>query len=160
MLMFNKGRKMTTKTQVSTPSNAWGNTRDSSASRALASLLLAAGVSALVVLADQLMARWADTHEVAAWLVLWGIAVMAIVLLRGLTRLLARQAMRALDTWSAGVARRRADERLWNMARHDPRMMAELQCALARSEQGPAKDLLELNQRRAARIVRDRLHYI
>ena len=134
--------------------------RESTSSRALASLLLAAGVSALVVFADQRMASWADRHEVAAWLVLWGIAVLAIVLLRGLTRLLARQAMGALDQWSANVARRRADERLWAIAQTDPRVMADLQSALDSSEEGPAKDLLALTQRRAARIVRDRLYYI
>ena len=93
-------------------------------SRALASLLLAAGVSALVVVADQLLESWAERHEIAAWLVLWGIAVAAIVLLRGITRMAARQAMSALDQWSAGMAKRRADERLWSMAQTDPRLLS------------------------------------
>ena len=129
-------------------------------SRALASLLLAAGVSALVVLADQLLESWAERHEIAAWLVLWGIAVAAIVLLRGITRMAARQAMSALDQWSAGMAKRRADERLWSMAQTDPRLMADLQSALDRSGAAPAKDLLDLTQRRVARILRDRMYYI
>ena len=129
-------------------------------SSALASLLLAAGVSALVVLADQLMDSWAERHELAAWLVLWGIAVAAIVLLRGITRMAARQAMGALDGWSAGVAKRRADERLWSMAQTDPRLMAELQSALDRSGNGPTKNVEDLTQRRVARILRDRLYYI
>jgi len=129
-------------------------------SRALASLLLAAGVSALVVVADQLMDAWAERHELAAWLVLWGIAVAAIVLLRGVTRIVARQAMSRLDGWSAGVAKRRADERLWSMAQTDPRMMADLQSALTRSGAAPAQDVVDLTQRRAARILRDRLYYI
>ena len=129
-------------------------------SRALASLLLAAGVSALVVVADQLMDAWAERHELAAWLVLWGIAVAAIVLLRGITRVAARRAMGALDAWSANVAQRRADERLWAMAQTDPRLMADLQSALDRSGEGPAKDVEDLGQRRVARILRDRLYYI
>ena len=145
---------------MSTQMHANNPARESTSSRALASLLLAAGVSALVVLADQLMAQWADSHEMAAWLVLWGIAVLAILLLRGLTRMLARKSMAALDAWSASVARRRADERLWSMAQADPRMMADLKCALDRSDEAPAKDLMELIQRRAARIVRDRLYYV
>ncbi len=129
-------------------------------SRALATLLLTAGVSALVVVADQLLESWAERHEIAAWLVLWGIAVAAIVLLRGITRMAARHAMGALDAWSAAAAKRRADERLWNMAQTDPRMMADLQAALDRSDVAPAKDVLDLTQRRAARILRDRLYYI
>lgn len=129
-------------------------------SRALASLLLAAGVATLVVLADHLLAAWAERHEVAAWLILWGIAVAAITLLRGLTRRLARHAMVALDRWSAATAKRRADERLWSIAQADPRVMADLQSALARSGQAPSRNLVDLSQRRAARILRDRLYYL
>ena len=129
-------------------------------SRALASLMLAAGVSALVVLADHLMEPWAERHEIAAWLALWGIAVLAIALLRGLTRVLARKTMAALDQWSAGLAQRRADERLWGMAQTDDRLMADLQAALDRSGESPAKDVVDLSQRRAARILRERLYYI
>ena len=55
---------------------------------------------------------------------------------------------------------RRADERLWSMAQTDPRMMADLQAALTRSGTAPAKDVVDLTQRRAARILRDRLYYI
>ena len=137
---------------------ASGSERTSS--RALASLLLAAGVSALVVLADQWLDAWAERHEIAAWLVLWGIAVVAIALLRGLTRLLARKAMGALDGWSAGVAQRRADERLWAMAQTDTRMMADLQAALDRNGAAPARDIADLTQRRVARILQERLYYI
>ena len=133
---------------------------EGTSSRALASLLLAAGVAALVVLADQLLDSWAERHEVAAWLVLWGIAVAAIALLRGVSRYAARNAMGALDAWSANMAKRRADERLWSMAQTDPRMMADLQAALTRSGTAPAKDVVDLTQRRAARILRDRLYYI
>jgi hypothetical protein len=133
---------------------------EGSSSRALASLLLAAGVAALVVLADQLLDAWADRHELASWLVLWGIAVAAIVLLRGVTRFVARNAMGTLDGWSAKVAKRRADERLWSMAQTDPRLMADLQAALDRSGSVPTKDVVDLTQRRAARILRDRLYYI
>ena len=133
---------------------------EGSSSRALASLLLAAGVAALVVLADQLLDAWADRHELASWLVLWGIAVAAIVLLRGVTRFVARNAMGALDGWSAKLAQRRADERLWSIAQTDSRLMADLQAALDRNGSAPAKDITDLTQRRVARILRDRLYYI
>jgi len=133
---------------------------EGTSSRALASLLLAAGVAALVVLADQLLDSWAERHEVASWLVLWGIAVVAIALLRGVTLYAARNAMGALDSWSASMAKRRADERRWSIAQTDPRMMADLQSALTRSSAAPAKDEVDLAQRRAARILRDRMYYI
>ena len=136
------------------------NAQEHTSSRALASVLLAAAVAALVVLADHLMLAWAERHEIAAWLALWGVAVLAIALLRGLSRVAARSAMGALDAWSARVAQRRADERLWHMAQTDSRLMADLQSALDRSgEQAPA-DVVELGQRRAARILRERLYYL
>ena len=149
---------MHTPTPPSAPLPAATPSRTSS--RALATVLLAGGVAALVVLADQVMSPWAEHHELAAWLALWGVAVLAIVLLRGLTRLLARQAMDALDQWSAGMARRRADERLWSMAETDPRLMADLQSALDRQGLRPAQDVDDLSQRRTARILRERLYYI
>ena len=137
-----------------------GTPVERTSSRALASLLLAAGVSALVVLADQLLESWAERHEMAAWLVLWGIAAAGIALLRGITRALASRSMMALDHWSAGLAQRRADERLWAIAQNDPRLMADLQSALGRSGVAPTPDVSDLMQRRVARILRDRLYYI
>ena len=134
--------------------------QEQTSSRALASVLLAAGVAALVVLADHLMEAWAERHEIAAWLALWGVAVFAIVVLRGITRVLARKAMVALDQWSAGVAQRRADQRMLSMAQDDPRLMADLNAALARDSEGPAQNTMDLSQRRAVRVLRDPLYYI
>jgi len=138
------------------------NTAPRSSSKTLANLLLAAGVAALVVGVDQMFNSWAESHVVAAWLALWAVAVLAIVVLRGLTRHLAQNLMTGLDAWSAHVARSRADERLWSMAQSDPRLMSDLQVALDRASetQGPVRDLENLATRRAARLVRDRLYYI
>jgi hypothetical protein len=134
----------------------------STSSKTLANLLLAAGVAALVVVVDQMIDSWAESHVAAAWLALWAVAVLAIILLRGLTRHLAQNLMTGLDAWSAHVARSRADERLWAMAQSDPRLMRELQVAMDRSSEatGPARDLETLMNRRAARLVRDRMYYI
>lgn len=134
----------------------------SSSSKTLANLLLAAGVAALVVGADQLIDSWAESHVVAAWLALWAVAVLAIVVLRGLTRHLAQNLMSGLDAWSAHVARSRADERLWSMAQSDPRLMSDLQVAMDRASeaQTPVRDLETLMNRRASRLVRDRMYYI
>ena len=131
-------------------------------SKTLANLLLAAGVAALVVGVDQMIDGWAQSHVVAAWLALWAVAVLAIWVLRGLTRHLAQNLMTGLDAWSAHVARGRADERLWSMAQSDPRLMRELQVAMDRASEatGPVRDPETLMNRRAARLVRDRMYYI
>jgi hypothetical protein len=128
----------------------------------LALWLLAAGVAALVVLVDHMIDGWADTHVRASWLALWGVAVLAILALRGVTRMLAQGVITGLDNWSASVARRRSDERLWAMAQTDTRMMRDLQTAMDRAEDtsSPAADLTTLMSRRAARILKNRMHYI
>lgn len=130
--------------------------------KALASLMLAAGVAALVVLVDQMMDSWAETHVLASWLALWAVAAVAIAVLRGVTRALAQNLMNGLDAWAAHVARRRADERLWAMAQTDSRLMCDLQTAMDRvgDENTPAADVTELMSRRVARMVNSRMYYI
>ena len=88
--------------------------------------------------------------------------VLAIVLLRGLTRVLAQNLMTHLDAWSAQLARRRADQRLWDMAQKDPRLMRDLEVAMDRApeERSPLQRFENRMNRRAARLVRDRLYYI
>ncbi|MEY2771832.1 MAG: hypothetical protein RIQ38_2251 [Pseudomonadota bacterium] len=100
--------------------------------QALSAGLLAAGVAALVATTDLALDAWAQSHQWAAWLALWAVAALAMLVLRGVTRWLAQGLMQGLDAWSVRVARRRADERLWAMAQADARLMAEVQNALAR----------------------------
>lgn len=130
--------------------------------KTLATLMLAAGVAALVVMADHLIDDWAETHVIAAWMALWAVAVVAIAALRGVSRLLAQAVMANLDTWSANLARNRADQRLWAMAQTDSRLMTELQTAMDRAENtaAPAADLTTYMSRRAARMVNSRMYYI
>ncbi len=138
------------------------NTAPRSSSKTLANLLLAAGVAAWVVGVDQMIDSWAESHAVAAWLALWAVAVLAIVVLRGLTRHLAQNLMNGLDAWSAHVARCRAEERLLLLAKSDPRLMSDLQVAMDRAavDNVPAQNLETLTTCRAGRLVRDRLYYI
>jgi len=104
------------------------------ATRGLAGVLLAAMVATLVVLADQLMDTWADGHLMAAWLLMWVIGFSALALLAPTARALAVRVMTGLDGWSQNVARRRADERLWDLACKDSRVMADIQAAASRAE--------------------------
>lgn len=108
------------------------------ATRGLAGVLLAAMVATLVVVADQLMDTWADGHLMAAWVLMWVIGFAALALLAPTARGVAGRVMQGLDSWSQGVARRRADERLWDLARRDSRVMADIQAAATRAESGAA----------------------
>lgn len=126
----------------------------------LATAILAGGVTALVLTVDQLIDAWAETHVIASWLALWGVAVLAMALLRGVTRKLAQAVVQGLDGWSARVAQRRADERLWEIASSDARLMADLQVALARAGHDDAQTVDIATNRRIARAARRPLHYI
>lgn len=128
----------------------------------LATGMLAAGVAALVVVVNHMIDDWAETHVIAAWLALWVVAVVAIAALRGVSRMLAQGMMAGLDAWSADLARRRSDQRLWAMAQQDSRLMQELQTAMDRAEltDAPAADLTTYMSRRAARMVNSRMYYI
>lgn len=110
------------------------------ATRGLAGVLLAAMVATLVVVADQLMDTWADGHLMAAWVLMWVIGFAALALLAPTARGVAGRVMQGLDSWSQGVARRRADERLWDLARRDSRVMADIQAAATRAESGAADE--------------------
>src|SRR3569832_2684935 len=55
-------------------------TRRFDGARASASMLLAALVSALLVVANQVIDTWTEGHLLAAWIVLWTIAFAALAL--------------------------------------------------------------------------------
>ncbi len=97
--------------------------------RALATLLLAAAVAALAVIADQLISTWADGHLFAAWVSLWAVVFAGSLLLAGTARRLSQRAMAGLDAWAGRRAAARAEARFLTLARHDPRLMAELRAA-------------------------------
>ncbi len=102
--------------------------------KGLGAMLLAAMVSALVVVANQLMDTWADGHIMVAWIALWVVGFTAAAVFAGAARKLASVVVSSLDGWSARIALRRADERLWATALSDPRIMADLTSAMSRSE--------------------------
>ncbi|HSV53271.1 MAG TPA: hypothetical protein VLJ57_14225 [Burkholderiaceae bacterium] len=100
--------------------------------KGLAAMLLAAVVSALLVVADQVIVTWADGQLLAAWIALWAIGFAALALFAGSARRVACRVVAALDAWSHRVAQARADERLWDIALTDPRIMSDLQAAMTR----------------------------
>ena len=130
-----------------------------SPTRTLSAMLLAAIVAAFVVVADQMMATWADGHLLAAWVALWAVAFAAVGLFAGVSKKLAIQTKQALDAWSASMARRRSDERLWSIAQTDARLMSELQSALSRTNDD-LPSLQSSTQRRVERMLPSRQYYI
>jgi hypothetical protein len=103
--------------------------------RSLSALLLAAVVAAMVVLADQLVSTWADGHLMLAWVMLWVVVFAVLALFADTARALARRMIGSLDAWSKSLADARAEARMWDVARSDPRIMAELRQAEMRASE-------------------------
>lgn len=103
--------------------------------RGLSALLLAAVVATLVVIADQVINTWADGHLMLAWVLLWAVVFASLALFADTARRLARRTVVALDSWSRSMAEARAEMRLWEMARQDPRLMRELTAARDRADE-------------------------
>lgn len=102
--------------------------------RGLAALLLAGIVAAMVLVADHLVNTWADGHLFLAWVMMWVIVFAGFALFADTARTVARRTLVGLDQWAAARAQVRAEERLWDIARADPRVMAELVQARTRAD--------------------------
>ncbi|MDZ7864889.1 hypothetical protein [Acidovorax sp.] len=98
--------------------------------RGAASLLLAAIVSALLVVANQVIDTWSEGHLMAAWMVLWLVAFAALALLSAPARRAAAALRAGFAGWAESRRRAAEDERTWQVAIRDPRIMAELSHAM------------------------------
>jgi hypothetical protein len=106
--------------------------------RAGASLLLAAIVAALVVVANQVVDTWTEGHLLAAWIVMWAIAFAALALFARPAKQLVSNLRGASARWSAKRRQVAADEKLWQVALSDARVMADISRAMS---QGAARDV-------------------
>ena len=103
--------------------------------RGIATLLLAAVVSGLVFAANQMIDTWADGHLLAAWIALWAVAFAALALAADPIRraVLSVKNFDGSAMYAAWSARRKAritDEKMWEYARHDSRLMADIMRAV------------------------------
>lgn len=98
--------------------------------RGAASVLLAAVVSALLVVANQMIDTWSDGHLMAAWMVLWLVAFAALALLTTPARRAGVALLSAARAWSQHRHQAAQDERTWQVALKDPRIMVELNRAM------------------------------
>lgn len=111
--------------------------------RGLSALLLAAAIATLIVVADQVIDTWADGHLMLAWVLLWAVVFAGLALFADSARQLARRTVASLDSWSRSLAEARAEMRLWDLARHDPRLMSDLMAARDRATQEQDADFGE-----------------
>ncbi|MBI5907769.1 MAG: hypothetical protein Q7S97_02670 [Polaromonas sp.] len=108
--------------------------RGFSGTRGLAALLLSAIAAAVMVVAYQVMDSVAEGHLLVMWIGLWAVAFAALALFAGTARNLAARVLAGLDTWASSIAQGRADMRMWEAARIDPRVMADLRVVISRKE--------------------------
>ena len=101
--------------------------------RATASLLLAAIVSALLVVANQLIETWTEGHLLAAWVVMWAVAFAALALLAASARRAGHALRTGFRAWNAVRRRAAQDEQLWQVALTDTRVMADISRAMSAS---------------------------
>ena len=95
--------------------------------RGLAALLLAAIVSSLLVVADRLMSTSQEGGLLVAWLVLWAVAFVGLAFFADAARALAVRLVAATRDGAQRRAAARADAKFLAYARHDPRVLRELQ---------------------------------
>jgi hypothetical protein len=103
--------------------------------RSIATLLLAAVVSGLVFAANQMIDTWVDGHLLTAWVALWAVTFAALALAAGPIRraVISVKNIDGSSMYAAWSARRKArinDEKMWNYARQDPRLMADIMRAV------------------------------
>jgi len=99
--------------------------------RGAATLLLAAIVSALLVVANQVVDTWTEGHLLAAWIILWTIAFAGIALFAAPARRFVK-GTRSFAKGAAQARRQKAEDRkFWDVALTDARVMADLSRAMS-----------------------------
>jgi hypothetical protein len=98
--------------------------------RASASLLLAAIVAALLVVASQVIDTWTEGHLLAAWIVMWAVAFASLALLATPAKRAAAALRVGLKRWNAARKQAAEDDQLWQLALTDARVMADISRAM------------------------------
>jgi hypothetical protein len=99
-------------------------------SRAIATLLLSAVVSTLLVAANQVMDTWSDGHLLAGWIILWSVAFAGLALLAGPIRMATSSLKVSVKRWFEVQKRAEQDRKLWDLALSDARVMADISRAM------------------------------
>lgn len=102
-------------------------------SRALAAMLVTAIVAAILVVANQLIETITDGHLFAAWIGLWAIGFAAMALLLDPVFAGVAALRKAWGLWRAERRLAAQDEKMWDLALRDARVMADIQAAASLS---------------------------
>ena len=116
--------------------------------RGAASMLLAAIVSALLVVANEVIDTWSQGHLMVAWIALWTIGFAALALAAGPVRSFVSKTSLTMRHWAAAHRALAQDEALWQVALTDARVMADISRAMS---QDGGKDVLGLPAASASR---------
>lgn len=100
--------------------------------RGAATLLLAAVVAAVLVVANQVIDSWTEGHLLMAWIAMWTIAFAALALLAAPARNAGSVLRTGLRAWAARRRAAAADRKLWEIALTDARVMADISRAMTR----------------------------
>jgi chromate transport protein ChrA len=101
------------------------------ANRAGASLLLAAILAAMMVVANQVIDTWTEGHLLAAWVVMWAVAFAALALFATPAKRASMVLLAGYKRWAAAQKRAAEDEQLWRLALTDARVMADISRAMS-----------------------------
>lgn len=104
----------------------------------MVSVLLIAALSALIVVAEQIVSAWTDGHLLAAWIALWLIVFGLLAAFSEAIRAWPLQWQDRMQARQQAAAQRAQDRHTWAAALADPRLMADLDCAFLRAEQAAA----------------------
>ena len=99
--------------------------------RASASLLLAAIVAALMVVANQVVETWTEGHLLAAWIAMWTVAFAGLALLAAPLRNAVRSLRGSYAAWTARRVQAAHDQKYWQAALADARIMADISRAMS-----------------------------
>ena len=94
--------------------------------------VLAVLLAALAAGIFQATETWSDGHMLAAWIVLWAMAFASVALFTTPARRALRMVRSAYRAWTQSRQQAAADERIWNAALQDARLMADLARAMDR----------------------------
>jgi hypothetical protein len=140
---------MTSFIQVDYPTEHGGVVRFERAAKTLSSatrraggagFLTAAIVSALLVVANQVVDTWTEGHLLAAWIALWAIAFAVLALVAAPVHRAAVGLKAQFAAWRAARREAAEDRKLWALAQDDARIMADLSRAMSQAaEQGAAR---------------------
>ena len=108
-----------------------GIARNFDGARGTASLLLAAVVAGLLVVTSEIVSNWTDGHALAAWIMMWAVAFAGLALLAAPIAQAAIGFKGSFQAWNERRLQAAEDDKLWNLALTDARVMAELSRAMS-----------------------------